>query len=58
MSSEERRKILLCVADALEEKETLIRDENEADIRAAHEAGCDESLISRLVLSHAKASTF
>ncbi|XP_073148911.1 delta-1-pyrroline-5-carboxylate synthase-like isoform X2 [Henckelia pumila] len=57
MSSEERRKILLCVADALEEKETLIRDENEADIRAAHEAGYDESLISRLVLSHAKISS-
>ncbi|XP_075507887.1 delta-1-pyrroline-5-carboxylate synthase-like [Primulina tabacum] len=57
MSSEERRKILLCVADALEEKETLIRDENAADIRAAHEAGYDESLISRLVLSHAKISS-
>ncbi|XP_073275331.1 delta-1-pyrroline-5-carboxylate synthase-like [Primulina huaijiensis] len=57
MSSEERRKILLCVADALEEKETLIRDENAADIRAAHEAGYDEALISRLVLSHAKISS-
>ncbi|KZV45466.1 Pyrroline-5-carboxylate synthetase isoform 1, partial [Dorcoceras hygrometricum] len=58
MSSEERRKILLCVADALEEKETLIRDENEADIRAAHEAGYDESLISRLVLCQEKANIF
>ncbi|KAK6126104.1 hypothetical protein DH2020_040218 [Rehmannia glutinosa] len=55
ISSEERRQILLDVADALEEKASLIEVENEADIAAAHEAGYDESLISRLVLNSVKA---
>lgn len=47
---------MLDIADALEEKEDVIKAENDADIDAAHEAGYDESLISRLVLNHAKAS--
>ncbi|KAI3447717.1 hypothetical protein Pfo_004382 [Paulownia fortunei] len=58
ISSQERRKILFDVADALEAKKTLIEVENEADIVAAHEAGYDESLISRLVLNPVKASKF
>ncbi|KAL6503211.1 Delta-1-pyrroline-5-carboxylate synthase [Orobanche hederae] len=57
ISSEERRKFLLDVANALEEKASLIEVENEADVTAAHEAGYDESLISRLVLTRAKIST-
>ncbi|KAL6519441.1 Delta-1-pyrroline-5-carboxylate synthase [Orobanche gracilis] len=57
ISSKERRKILLDVANALEEKASLIEVENEADVAAAHEAGYDESLISRLVLTRAKIST-
>ncbi|KAL2229497.1 UNVERIFIED_CONTAM: Delta-1-pyrroline-5-carboxylate synthase [Sesamum indicum] len=56
ISSKERNKILLDIADALEEKQDLIKVENEADVAAANDAGYDESLISRLVLSPAKAS--
>lgn len=56
VSSEERKKILLDVADALEGKESLINVENEADVAAARRAGYDESLISRLTLKPGKAS--
>ncbi|KAG1365811.1 putative Delta-1-pyrroline-5-carboxylate synthase 1 [Cocos nucifera] len=47
ISSEDRSKILLDIADALEAHEKLIRTENEADIAAAQEAGYENSLISR-----------
>ncbi|KAL7133872.1 hypothetical protein ABFS83_12G169300 [Erythranthe nasuta] len=57
VSSEERSKILCGIAEALEENETVIKVENDADVAAAREAGYDESLISRLVLNHAKIST-
>ncbi|KAG8374348.1 hypothetical protein BUALT_Bualt11G0122400 [Buddleja alternifolia] len=56
VSSEERRKILSNIADALEDNENVIKVENEADVDAAHEAHYDESLISRLVLKPEKAS--
>ncbi|CAA0829816.1 Delta-1-pyrroline-5-carboxylate synthase B [Striga hermonthica] len=57
VSSDERKQILLDVADGLEAKASLIEVENEADVAAAHAAGYDESLISRLVLSRAKLAT-
>ncbi|XP_004491997.1 delta-1-pyrroline-5-carboxylate synthase-like isoform X2 [Cicer arietinum] len=50
LSSEERRKILMDVADALEKGESLIRIENGADVADAEEAGYERSLISRLTL--------
>ncbi|KAL8504710.1 hypothetical protein ACS0TY_016045 [Phlomoides rotata] len=56
VSSEERRKILLDVADALEGKESLINVENEADVAAARRAGYEDSLISRLMLKPGKIS--
>ena len=55
MSSEDRRKILLDVANALETNEKLIRIENEADVAAAQQAGYEKSLISRLSLKPGKA---
>ncbi|KAF8395170.1 hypothetical protein HHK36_019111 [Tetracentron sinense] len=54
LSSEDRRKILLDIADALEANENLIKVENEADVAAAQQAGYDKSLISRLISSLAK----
>ncbi|VAH08015.1 unnamed protein product [Triticum turgidum subsp. durum] len=54
LSSEERKKILLDVADALEANEDLIRSENEADLAAAHEAGYESALVSRLTLKPGK----
>ena len=39
LSSDERKKILLDVADALEENEDLIRTENEAYVAAAQDDG-------------------
>jgi len=38
LSSEERKKILLDIADALEANEDAIRSENEADVEAAQAA--------------------
>ncbi|KAG1337821.1 delta-1-pyrroline-5-carboxylate synthase 1 [Cocos nucifera] len=55
ISSEDRRKILLDIADALEAHEKLIRIENEADVAAAQQAGYEKSLISRLTLKPGKA---
>ncbi|RYR72852.1 hypothetical protein Ahy_A02g007068 isoform D [Arachis hypogaea] len=55
LNSEERRKILLAVADALEKNEGMIRVENEADVAAAEAAGYERSLISRLTLKPEKA---
>jgi delta-1-pyrroline-5-carboxylate synthetase len=57
LKSEERRKILLAVADALEKNQTMIRLENEADVADAVAAGYDKSLISRLTLTPEKART-
>ncbi|GMH26803.1 hypothetical protein Nepgr_028646 [Nepenthes gracilis] len=54
MSSQDRRKILLDVADALEANEPLIKSENEYDIAAAQRAGYERSLISRLTLKPGK----
>lgn len=55
MSSHDRRKILLDIADALEANEKLINTENEADILAAQQAGYEKSLIARLALKPGKA---
>nr|NP_001291233.1 delta-1-pyrroline-5-carboxylate synthase-like [Populus euphratica]ABP63534.1 pyrroline-5-carboxylate synthetase [Populus euphratica] len=54
LSSQDRKKILLDVADALEANEKLINIENEADVVAAQEAGLEKSLISRLALKPGK----
>lgn len=56
MNSEDRRKILLDIADALEANEGLISVENDADVAAALDAGYEKSLISRLALKPGKAS--
>ncbi|KAK6122093.1 hypothetical protein DH2020_044169 [Rehmannia glutinosa] len=54
MSSQERSKILLDVADALEASEKLIIAENEADVAEAQQAGYENSLVSRLALRPGK----
>ena len=58
LSSEDRRQILYSVADALEANEKTIRDENELDVAAAQEAGLEESLVARLVMTPAKVRVF
>lgn len=55
LSSHDRRKILLDIADALEANEKLINSENEADVAAAQQAGYEKSLIARLALKPGKA---
>ncbi|TQD76596.1 hypothetical protein C1H46_037890 [Malus baccata] len=55
ITSEDRKKILLDVADALEANVKLINIENEADVSAAQRAGYEKSLISRLALKPGKA---
>ncbi|PHT45024.1 Delta-1-pyrroline-5-carboxylate synthase, partial [Capsicum baccatum] len=57
LSSQERSKILLDIADALEAKEEEILAENEADVAAAQQAGYEKSLISRLALKPGKISS-
>ncbi|KAL2336553.1 hypothetical protein Fmac_010999 [Flemingia macrophylla] len=57
LNSEERRKILLALADALENHESMIRLENGADVADAEEAGYDKALISRLTLRPEKISS-
>ncbi|XP_059456801.1 delta-1-pyrroline-5-carboxylate synthase isoform X2 [Corylus avellana] len=57
MSSHDRKKILLDIADALEANEKLINTENEADILAAQQAGYEKSLIARLALKPGKISS-
>ncbi|XP_068315450.1 delta-1-pyrroline-5-carboxylate synthase-like [Pyrus communis] len=54
MTSEDRKKILLDVADALEANVKLINIENEADVSEAQQAGYEKSLISRLALKPGK----
>ncbi|RYR65473.1 hypothetical protein Ahy_A03g011406 isoform B [Arachis hypogaea] len=48
LPSEERKQIMLNIADALEANEKEIRTENEADVAAAQEAGYEKSLITSL----------
>ncbi|KAI3949867.1 hypothetical protein MKW92_025297 [Papaver armeniacum] len=57
LSSQDRKKILLDIADALEANESLIRAENEADVADAQQAGYDKSLISRLAMKAGKISS-
>ncbi|KAL8552028.1 hypothetical protein ACS0TY_000910 [Phlomoides rotata] len=57
LSSEDRSKILLDVADALEASEKLIIAENEADVAEAQKAGYEKSLISRLAMKPGKVSS-
>ncbi|XP_026412294.1 delta-1-pyrroline-5-carboxylate synthase-like [Papaver somniferum] len=57
LPSEDRKKILLQVADALETNESLIQEENDADVAAAKKAGYDKALISRLALKPGKISS-
>ncbi|XP_026414042.1 delta-1-pyrroline-5-carboxylate synthase-like [Papaver somniferum] len=57
LPSEDRKKILLQVADALEANESLIQEENDADVAAAKKAGYDKALISRLALKPGKISS-
>lgn len=54
LSSEERRKVLLDIADALEANEQVIMAENEADVSAAELAGYEKSLVARLALKPSK----
>ena len=48
---------MLDIATALEEKESAIKSEYDADVSAARKAGYDDSLVSRLLLNPGKAST-
>ncbi|KAL3838451.1 hypothetical protein ACJIZ3_023042 [Penstemon smallii] len=57
MSSQERSKVLLNVADALEASEKLIIAENEADVVEAQKAGYEKSLVSRLALKPGKVAS-
>ncbi|KAK4480978.1 hypothetical protein RD792_011842 [Penstemon davidsonii] len=57
LSSEERKNILMGVADALEANECSIIEENGADVASARKAEYDDSLISRLILKPAKISS-
>ncbi|XP_052175141.1 delta-1-pyrroline-5-carboxylate synthase-like [Diospyros lotus] len=54
LSSQEREKILLKVADALEGNEDIIMTENAADVANAESIGYDKSLVSRLALKPGK----
>ncbi|KAF5802349.1 putative glutamate-5-semialdehyde dehydrogenase, Glutamate 5-kinase [Helianthus annuus] len=54
LTSEERKKILLDVAAALEANEQFIVLENDADVEAARDAGYDEALVARLALKPSK----
>ncbi|KAL5543176.1 hypothetical protein UlMin_010886, partial [Ulmus minor] len=57
LPSEDRKKILLDIADALEENEDLIKVENDADIAAALNAGYEKAILSRLALKPGKISS-
>nr|ANR02121.1 delta1-pyrroline-5-carboxylate synthetase 2 [Lilium regale] len=54
LSAEDRRKILLDIADALEANQELIKIENDADVAAALQSGYEKSLISRLTMKPGK----
>lgn len=55
MSSEDRKKILLDIAEALQKNEEMIKIENDADVKAAQLSGYEKSLVSRLALKPGKA---
>ncbi|KAH6805657.1 delta1-pyrroline-5-carboxylate synthase 1 [Perilla frutescens var. frutescens] len=57
MSSHDRSKILLDIADALEASEKLVTAENEADVSEALKARYEKSLVSRLALKPGKVSS-
>ncbi|CAH1430633.1 unnamed protein product [Lactuca virosa] len=57
MPAEERCKILLAIADALEANEKMILHENEADVATAQDDGYESSLVSRLALKPGKVSS-
>jgi delta-1-pyrroline-5-carboxylate synthetase len=52
LSSEDRKKILLDIADALEANENL----NETDVEAVQDAGYEKSLVARMRLNPGKVS--
>lgn len=54
LSPEERKKILLDIADALEANADLIRFENKADLAVAQDAGYDKSLVARMTIKPGK----
>ncbi|XP_024964087.1 delta-1-pyrroline-5-carboxylate synthase-like [Cynara cardunculus var. scolymus] len=54
LTTEERKKILLDVAAALEANEQFIMLENDADVETARDAGYDEALVARLALKASK----
>ncbi|KAK8588686.1 hypothetical protein V6N12_023110 [Hibiscus sabdariffa] len=54
LKSEDRRKLLLNIADALEANESSILTENAADVAAAEAEGYEKALISRLALKPGK----
>lgn len=54
LSSEDRKKILLDIANTLEANEKKIKAENDLDVAAAQEAGYEESLVARLVIKPGK----
>ncbi|XP_052158087.1 delta-1-pyrroline-5-carboxylate synthase 2 [Oryza glaberrima] len=54
LSSEERKKILLDIADALEANEDLITSENQADLDLAQDIGYDKSLVARMTIKPGK----
>jgi delta-1-pyrroline-5-carboxylate synthetase len=56
LSSEDRKKILLDIADALDANENLIMSANEADVEAAQDAGYEKSLVARMRLKPGKVS--
>ncbi|KAL6128177.1 hypothetical protein ACLB2K_071533 [Fragaria x ananassa] len=57
MTSEQRKKILLDIADAIEANAKKIDVENEADVSAAQQAGYEKSLVARLALKPGKISS-
>ncbi|XP_074287292.1 delta-1-pyrroline-5-carboxylate synthase isoform X2 [Silene latifolia] len=57
LTSQERKKILLDIADALESNESLIKSENDLDVATAELAGYDSSLVARLALKPGKISS-
>ncbi|KAL9230159.1 hypothetical protein vseg_005546 [Gypsophila vaccaria] len=57
LTSQERKKILLDIADALETNESLIMSENNIDVTAAELSGYDRSLVARLAMKPGKISS-
>lgn len=57
LSTFERRKILLDIADALEANDELIRLENNMDVQAAQSTGVAKSLVARLNMKPGKVAS-